>query len=246
MSQLDLALAADVSARHVSFLETGRAHPSREMALRLAATLDVPLRGQNEILRSAGFDAEFDEPESGALPELIQRTLEQMKAQQEPFPLLILSRTYDLLDLNRGALALIARLIPSVSLDPPPNLIEAIFDPALLRPHLVDFERTARFALGRLHREALGEASDGSLNALLDRLLARPDVPAEWREPDLAEPAQPAFVLRVTVDGEVWSFLTTVTAFSAPQNVSVQELRIEAYYPLDDLTRAGCQRAARS
>ncbi|MFN7954221.1 MAG: helix-turn-helix transcriptional regulator [bacterium] len=244
LSQLDLALAAEVSARHVSFLETGRAKPSRDMALRLGATLDVPLRDQNALLRAAGFDAEFGDADRGALPDLIRATLEQMKAKHEPFPLAIMSRTYDLIDANAGAFALLAHILPAPPDPATFNLLDAMFDPAQLKPFILNWDQTARLTLDRLHREALGELDDGSVSALLGRLLALPDIPKEWRQPDLSEPAQPCFTLRLAAGDEVLSFLTTLTAFSAPQNVLVQELRIEAYYPLDEVTRAACERFA--
>lgn len=244
LSQLDLALAADVSARHVSFLETARAKPSREMVLRLGATLDVPLRDQNALLRAAGFEGEFGEPDGEALPALIQQTLEEMKRQQEPYPLIVMGRTYDLLDANMGAFALLTRLLPELPDPATFNLLEAMLDPALLKPRILDWERTCKLVLDRLHREALGELDDGSLSAMLDRLLSRPGIPSEWRQPDLSEPTQPCFTVRLDAGGEVLSFLTTLTAFSAPQNVRVQELRIESYYPLDEATRAACQRFA--
>src|SRR5256885_14821509 len=112
LSQLDLALAADVSPRHVSFLETGRAQPSREMLLRLATTLTVPLRDQNAMLRAAGFAEEFAEPsvESG-LPRGVAMAIERMLAQHEPFPLTVLDRHYRLLRANAGAMRLFTRFV---------------------------------------------------------------------------------------------------------------------------------------
>src|SRR5688500_16409012 len=110
LSQLDLALAADVSARHVSFLENGRAQPSREMVLRLASTLDVPLREQNSMLVGAGFGAEFPEPslESGLSP-AIEAALARMLKQQEPFPLVVMDRCYNALRTNLAATRVLSR-----------------------------------------------------------------------------------------------------------------------------------------
>ena len=108
LSQLDLALAADVSARHVSFLETGRSRPSTEMVLRLAAALDVPLRQVNTMLRAAGHDPVYDEADD-ALPASVTEAVALLKEHHEPFPLLVLDRTYHVLDLNRGALVILGR-----------------------------------------------------------------------------------------------------------------------------------------
>src|SRR5579859_3587977 len=103
LSQLDLALAADVSPRHVSFLETGRAQPSREMVLRLGATLNVPLREQNGMLRAAGFGEEFPEPDLAVLPPGVALAIERMMQTHEPYPMTVLDRRYQLLRANQGA-----------------------------------------------------------------------------------------------------------------------------------------------
>src|SRR5437899_2869377 len=108
LSQLDLAVAGDVSSRHVSFLETGRAQPSREMVLRLGATLNVPLRDQNDMLRAAGFDEAFTEPPlDGGLSPGIARAIDRMLAQHEPYPMTVLDRRYNVLRTNEGATRLL-------------------------------------------------------------------------------------------------------------------------------------------
>jgi transcriptional regulator with XRE-family HTH domain len=162
LSQLDLALAADVSARHVSFLETGRAQPSREMALRLATTLSVPLREQNDLLRAAGFPDAFAEPGlEGGLPPGVAQAIDRMLAKQEPFPLTVLDRHYNVLRTNEGAARLLARFIADPSaLGAPPNAFAALFDPRLGRPFVVDWERVAHALVSRLHLETLARPAD--------------------------------------------------------------------------------------
>jgi transcriptional regulator with XRE-family HTH domain len=242
-SQLDLALAADVSSRHISFLETGRARPSREMVLRLAAALNLRLRDQNALLHAAGFPAQFAQPSfPGELPIEIARALEQMLAQHEPFPMLVLSSCYDVLRANAGASRLLSLIIAEPSAQSqPPNALRTLFDPRLARPSVVDWEHTARALLSRLHREALARPSDNELAALRDRLLEYPSVPESFRQPDFSTQSPPTFTLRLRVPelGEL-AFLSTLTVFNAPQNVTLEEIRIEAYFPGDEHTRARC------
>jgi transcriptional regulator with XRE-family HTH domain len=244
MSQLDLALAADVSARHVSFLETGRAQPSREMILRLASALSVPLRDQNALLHAAGFPDAFPEPpvEDG-LSGAIGAVLERMLAQQEPYPMVVVNRRYDILRANRAAGALLGRLVREPgALDGPPNAFRLVFDPRLARPFVVEWERLARSLLARLHREVLERPGDAELAGLLRSLFEYPGVPDAWRQPDLSSPSEPCLTIRLRRDGLELAFLATVTVFSAPQNLTLDELRIESWFPLDDATRRACER----
>ncbi len=242
LSQLDLALAADVSPRHVSFLETGRAQPSRDMVLRLGATLSVPLRDQNAMLRASGFTEEFPEPSFAAgLPAGVTQAIERMLRQHEPYPMTVLDRRYQLLRANDGATRVFSRLLADPSaLASPPNVFVMLFDPRLVRPFVVDWEATARGLLSRLHREALAGDSDGELGALLRTLLAFPGVPESWRQPDFSLPSEPTLTLRLQRDRLKLSFLTTLTVFNAPQNVTLEELRLESYFPLDDETARSC------
>ncbi len=243
MSQLDLALAADVSSRHVSFLETGRAQPSREMVLQLGATLNVPLRDQNALLRAAGFEQAFDEPdvhEQLSVP--VAQALGRMLQQQEPFPMIAMDRHYDVVRTNRGADVLFAAMVAEPSaLVEPINGFRAVFDPLLARPFIVDWQQLARQMLSRLYREALARPSDEGLAALVEQLLAYPDVPPSWRQPDFSVPSEATAVVRLRRGELSLAFLTTVTTFNAPQNVTLEELRIESYFPLDAETEQACQ-----
>ncbi len=245
MSQLDLAIAAAVSSRHVSFLETGRAQPSRDMVLRLGATLDVPLREQDEMLRAAGFAGEFSEPsEVGTLPPGVAIAIDRMLAQHEPFPMMLLDRRYDVTRTNRGAERLFAGLVADpAALGPVVNVFAMLFDPRLVRPYVVEWEGVAHALTARLHREALARP-DPALVALLRSLFDYPGVPESWRQPDFARPSDPTLTVRFERDGMRLSFLTTMTTFSAPQNVLLEELRAESYFPIDDETARACERMA--
>jgi transcriptional regulator with XRE-family HTH domain len=246
LSQLDLALAADVSSRHVSFLETGRAKPSREMVLRLGTTLGVPLRDQNVMLGAAGFRPEFDQPEGApGLPSAVEQAIGRMMRQQEPFPLVVMDRGYDVVRSNEGATRLLASMVADpAALAPPVNAFRIVFDPRLCRPFIVDWERTARALVSRLHREALERPTDEGLAALVRSLFDYPGVPRTFRQPDFSSPSEPTLTVRLRRDGLELAFLTTLTVFNAPQSVALEDLRIESYFPLDDATERACRQMA--
>lgn len=241
MSQLDLAHSAEVSSRHLSFLETGRSHPSIEMVLLLAETLDVPLRDRNELLRAAGFDGRYAEPTiEDALDGVLGTALSTMLEHHEPFPLVVVDRLYRIVRTNRAAFRLFA--LGGFRLDGSElNLLDAMFDPAA-RERIVNWSDAASTALRRLQREVFHRPQDAELQSLLDRLITTPGVPEAWRQPDLDTPDEPMLALDLELGGETLSFLTTITAFNAPRNVTLDELRIESWFPLDDATGAACHR----
>jgi transcriptional regulator with XRE-family HTH domain len=242
MSQLDLAIAAGISSRHVSFLETRRAQPSRDMVLRLGAVLGVSLRDQNAMLDAAGFEAEFDEPsfDAGLSPEVAQ-AITRMLAQQEPFPLVIVDRCYDVVKMNRAAMRIANRFIaePEAIVEPM-NVIRMLFDPRLSRRFVLDWERVARLMLSRVHREVLARPGDDLLAIFLRDLERYPEVPASWFQPDFAIPCEPGLVVRSKRDDLEVGFLIATTTFNAPQNVTLDEIRIDSYFPLDERTAETC------
>lgn len=246
LSQLDLALHADVSARHVSFLETGRSKPSEDMILRLADTLSVPLRDQNALLKAAGFEPSWEEPSlEDGFGAPVERALERMLAKQEPYPMLILDRRFDVLRANGAAERLFSRFVADpAALAPPLNAYRLVFDPAAARPFVVEWERVARTLLAHLQRSALTTPRDETLRELLDELLAFPNVPASWRGPDFSLPLDSTFSFRLERGELRVGFLTTLTVFSAPLNVTLEELRLESYFPLDEETERVCQALA--
>ena len=233
MSQLDLASAAGVSARHISFMETGRAQPSREMALRLGASLGLGLKEQNELLTAAGFEPAYPAAEAGAFEPAIERALERMMTQQEPYPLLVM---------DRAATTILARFVadPSV-LGPRLNLLEGVFDPRKFRPAIEDWETLARHVLTRAQRDALAHPEDDELRALVHTLCSFPDVPEDWLVPDLGLPMTPVLPVTLTSDVGALSFVTTLTIFNAPQDVTLESLRIESYFPMDEETERLCR-----
>jgi hypothetical protein len=121
-------------------------------------------------------------------------------------------------------------------------MLHVLFDPRLARGAVIGWERTARTLVSRIHRESLARPGDAELAALVRSLFELPDVPPGFRQPDLSAPSEPTVVLRLRVEGLELAFLSTITAFSAPQNVTLDELRIESYFPLDDATARACER----
>ncbi len=249
LSQLDLALSADVSSRHVSFLETGRSTPSEAMIVRLACALDVPLRHVNAMLRAAGFPSRYPEPsEHAPLPDEITRALTLMKAHHEPFPLVVVNRHYDIIDHNKGALSLFGALLDPSYLTQPGalNLARMTFDPQGAAPALCNFDEVGRLLLWRIQRELFAAPDDDTLRALLDAILAMPTVSPDWREADLTSPSSPVLIVALRYGEHTLRFLTLVTALQAPQSVVADELRVETWLPYDDATDALWRATARA
>ncbi len=245
LSQLSLALEAGVSARHVSFLESGRSQPREEMVLRLCGVLDVPLRDQNHALRAAGFAPRYPEPTLDAVPREVRAALDQMMAQHEPFPMTVLALDGVIVRHNRAAMAVFgAFLAEPTALPAALDMVTLLFDPRLMRPFVLEWEALARTMVSRMHRESLQRGGDVRLAAALERALAVPGVPRAWRLPDLSTDAPPTLTVRMAREDLRVGFLVAVTTFSAPQQVTLDELRIESCFPLDEETRRTCARLA--
>ncbi len=239
LSQLDLSLLADVSSRHLSFLETGRSQPSESMVLRLASALDVPLRQVNALLRSAGFEPRY--PDTDQLPAPVQRTVELMKAHHEPFPLVVMDRSYEVLDLNHGAVHVLGAALPELGAgDVPLNLARVTVDRELGGRVLENHQAVARELMWRVQRELLLDPGHAGLQSLADDLLAAPDLPHDWRDPDLSTPSAAALDLRLRVGGAIRSFAVVLSALLVPLEVAVDELRVELWFPSDDATARWC------
>jgi len=244
LSQLELALSADASARHISFLETGRARPSAEMVLRLLSVMNVPLQDQNQALLASGFEPRFPTPHVEALDPEIEQVLTQMMAQHEPFPLVVLLLDGTILRQNQGATRLFSSFVASpAAITEPANLFSFLFDPQLMRPFVVGWEAFARSIASRVHREHL-HRGDARLDEVLERIFAQPGVPGEWRQADFSRDVPATLRLRLQRDALQVEFLVTVTTFSTPQQVTLDELRIESCFPADAATRETCLRLA--
>lgn len=242
MSQLDLSLAADVSARHISFLETARSRPSVEMVLTLAESLDVPLRNRNEMLRAAGFAAVFAEPSVEALlAGQLGPTIDTMLAHHDPLPMIVVDRLYRVVRTNRAATGLLAAVGCSPD-DADVNLLRLMFSPTV-RSLVTNFAEVSIDVVRRLNREVLHHPLDEELSELLGELLADPEVAADWRHTEPGVSDEPLMPVDLLLGDARLSFLTTVTTFNAAHSVTLDELRIESWYPRNDETAAFCAAA---
>lgn len=244
VSQLDLSLNANISARHLSYVESGRARPSREMVLRLADALQVPLRERNTLLLSAGYAPLYRETDLST-PEMVEarRAVEFILAQQEPYPAIVLDRRWNVLLTNLAARRFLARF-PECAPPGPANGPRLMFHPQGLRPFVENWEDVAVRMIQRLHREAAANPSDAAARELLDELLGYPDVPSRWRMPDMDGMPDPLWPICYRRGEQTFRFFSTITTFGTPQDVTLQELRIECFFPADEATRTALTIAA--
>jgi transcriptional regulator with XRE-family HTH domain len=239
MSQLDLAGEAGISARHLSFVETGRAQPSREMVLLLSRALDVPLRDRNDLLTAAGYAAMYRETGFDA-PAMAQarRALDFMLRQQEPYPALVLDRHWNVLQVNEGSAKFQAWFLDekAAALPGPPNAMRLMFHPEALRPHIVNWEATAASMIQWLHRDVVSGFGGAAARALLEELLAYPGVPRQWRTLDVEASTAPFLPIEFEKDDLTLRYFTTLTSLGTPHDITLQELRIESFFPADEAT----------
>jgi transcriptional regulator with XRE-family HTH domain len=242
-SQLDLAMSSQVSQRHISFLESGRAKPSQEMVLQLATVLEIPLRQQNLLLSAAGFAPIHTETDLSA-PEMtsVRKAIDLILRQHEPYPAFAVDRYWNLLLANQGATRLLDAFIAPDKLhrlfylDGKINLMRVFFHPLGLRPSIVNWESCANHLLQRLHRETLIERDSDLSTMLLKELMSYPDVDRIWRT-DLRT-TQHALLLAIQFQREdlELQFFSTIATLGTPYDITLQELRIECLFPADEAT----------
>lgn len=237
LSQLDLAVEADVSQRHLSFLETGKSKPSREMVVHLAVTLDVPLRERNRLLVAAGFapsypERRLDEPAM----DQVRRVLEALLAAHQPFPAFVVDRRWDLVLANEVGSVLTGMVAGDPALGG--NLMRLSLHPDGIRPMVTNWEAAATVLLHRLEREVADRPSDDVLAGLLAEVRGYPGVDRLPDRPSLPDGSE----LLVPVDlrtplGDL-SFFTTITTIGAPFDLTLEELRLETLLPANPETEA--------
>ena len=233
LSQLDLAGDAEVSARHLSFFETGRAAPSREMVLKLAERLEVPLRERNVLLVAAGFAPAFpqrslDDPALKSARAAIDLVLKA----HEPNPALAYDRHWNLVSANRMVAPLLKDVPPRL-LGQPVNILRLAFHPEALAPRTVNLAEWSSHLLERLHRQCEATA-DPELLKLYDELKS-------YRIPARSAPLPAdsvAIPFRMRFGDEVLSFMSTTMIFGTPVDITLSELALETFFPADDLTAA--------
>ncbi len=232
LSQLALASRADVSTRHLSYVETGRSRPTSTMILRLCRHLDVPLREQNRLLLAGGYAPVHPEHRLADPPMAVANAaLEAILEAHLPYPALVVDRHWELVAANDAAFALLDGVDPDL-LEPPVNVIRLSVHPRGLAPRIVNLQQWRAELVARLRREHQATA-DPALAALADEVA---DGTADGGGVE-AGPAALVVPLQLRVGDAVLSFLSTTTVFGTPREVTLSELAIEAFYPADDATR---------
>ncbi len=236
LSQLDLAGRTEISQRHLSFMELGRASPSRDMVMRLAVALDVPLRQHNALLIAAGFAPVWRQTDLAA-PELgqIRRALDYMLAQQEPFPAVAVDRHWNLLRSNSGAVRLVEFLVGPLAPDTPINLADALVSPGVLRPYLLNWADVVGYFVRSVEADA---AADGTPEtaALHERLLAYEGVRAALNAAPTELAITPVLPMHFRKGNISLRLFTTIATLGTPQDITLQELRVECFFPMDEET----------
>jgi len=243
LSQLELALEADVSTRHLSCLETGRAAPSREMILRLANRLDVPLRERNRLLTAAGFAPMYPaRPLADPALAAARQVVELVLRGHEPCPALAVDRHWNVVMQNRAVPLLLDGVAPDL-LEGPVNALRLSLHPRGIAPRIVNFAAWRTHVLARLHQQILA-SDDDTLRALAEELAAYP-APGDAAHGSTLSSGEPALVVPLVVDSALGrlSFISTTTVFGTPVDVTLAELALESFFPADAATTAALRAA---
>lgn len=242
LSQLELALMSQVSQRHISFLESGRAKPSQEMVLQLANVLEVPLRQQNLMLSAAGFAPIHAETDLSA-PEMasICKALSFMLHQQEPYPALVIDRYWNMLLTNEGATRLLSifidmdRLQKLFCIDGKINLARIVLDPQGLKSFITNWEEVTKHILQRIYREANASMNEQS-TLLFEELVNYPDVAEIWQHSHRTTQNDLILITQFKHNDLNLRFFSTIATLGTPYDITLQEIRIESLFPADEAT----------
>lgn len=243
LSQLALSLTSQVSQRHISFLESGRAQPSREMVLQLAKVLEIPLRHQNLMLSAAGFAPIHTETDLSA-PEMasIRQAIDFMLRQHEPYPAIVIDRYWNLLLANPGANRLLHTFIDPDQLqtrfciDGKINLMRVMFDPQGLRPFVGNWVELAGHLLQRVHHEANSSIDSEQSAVLFDELIHYPGVADLWNTSSHLANHSLLLTTHLQRNDLDWRFFSTIATLGTPYDITLQEIRIECLFPADEVT----------
>ncbi|WP_394781360.1 helix-turn-helix domain-containing protein [Undibacterium sp.] len=243
-SQLRLSVESAISQRHISFLESGRSQPSRELILKLGTVLDIPLRQRNVMLLAAGFAAAYQERKLSD-PELqaVKQALDFMLAQQAPYPALVVDRLWNLVMTNGPAAMMMKWLLDMSDAQPLPregvNVLKLMLDPTGVRKYLVNWQEVCADLLHWIQREAMGDGPGSEATHLLQELTALPGIKAATampQTPNLDLRALPFLPLTLRKDGVELKLFTSITTLGTPHDVTVHELRVESFFPADAAT----------
>ncbi|HYO69930.1 MAG TPA: helix-turn-helix transcriptional regulator [Archangium sp.] len=243
MTQEKLALDAEVSTRHISYIETGRAQPSREMVLLLCSVLEVPLRERNVLLVSAGFAPIYGETDYAA-PEMapVRQAIDILLERHEPYGAIVVDSAWNVRRANRGAKRLFSTFVPTQqSRLLVNNMLRLLLDPEGLREGLDNWEEVALAALERTHREAIAEGPQGPAARILSEVLALPGVPRHFHQPRIGTPLSLVVPLHLRRGALSVRLFTMITTLGTPADVTAQELRVETWFPADEASAEWCR-----
>jgi transcriptional regulator with XRE-family HTH domain len=244
LSQLALATEAGISARHLSFLETGRAQPSRAMVELLAGMLDVPLNERNGLLLAAGYAPTYERRSLGA-PDLLpfQRALDFILKQQEPYPAIVVDGAWNIVKRNRAAERIFGLFVDDPRYPRIANTIRTMFHPGGLRQYVVNWEELAVRMLYKVHRDAATGVNAEAVR-MREEVMAYPGVAPLWKVVDVDTPA-PAMMSMKLQKGE-WSlaFFSTISTLGMPCDLALQDLKVECFFPADLATDEAAHRIA--
>lgn len=242
-SQLRLSADSRISQRHISFLESGRAQPSRALILTLCTVLDIPLRQRNVMLLAAGFAPAYQERKLSD-PELaaVKQALDFMLAQQAPFPALVVDRLWNLQMVNGPAALLMRWLLGVPDGQPLPmegvNVLKLMLDASGLRPFIANWQEVSADLLQWIQREAMSDGPGSESKALLGELVALAGLDAELPAPNLESRSLPFLTMMIRKDDVALNLFTSITTMGTPHDVTLHELRIEHFFPADATTEA--------
>jgi transcriptional regulator with XRE-family HTH domain len=240
-SQLRLSADSGISQRHVSFLESGRSQPSREMVLKLGIVLDIPLRERNVMLLAAGYAPAYRE-RSLSDPELasVKQALDFMLAQQAPYPALVVDRLWNLVMANGPAATMMRWLLGMPDDVPLPregvNVLKLMLDPDGVRQHLQNWQDVCADLLHWIQREAMSDGPGSEAAGLLAELAALPGISTATHVANLDARALPFLPMQIRKDGVALNLFTSIATMGTPHDVTVHELRIESFFPADEDT----------
>jgi transcriptional regulator with XRE-family HTH domain len=238
-SQFDLSLDTGGSQRHISFIESGRSVPSRQILMEIARALDIPLRERNTLLLAAGYAPIYSEGEWNSQEmKSVTGVLERILRQHEPFPAVVMDRYWNVLMANESTPRFFNSFTEMAVKKSPRNILHLMFDPERMRPFIANWESVARGLFERVYRESVGRVVDGKTKELIAALLAYPDVKADWKSSKVVNLAatMPMIPIGFVRGKKVLNYFSMITTVGTPQTVAAQELRIECMFPVDDET----------
>jgi transcriptional regulator with XRE-family HTH domain len=238
-SQLDVALRAGISQRHLSFIESGRSVPSRETLLLLAGALDIPLRDRNPLLLAAGYAPMFSETAWDSKEmQAVTKALSRMLRQHEPYPAIVMDRYWNVLMTNDAAPRFFGHFVDLGALEQPRNVLRMMFDPRGMRPFIANWDTIAPSLLERAYRESVGPIVDEKTKTMIAELRAYSEVSTPPPEERHASAPWPVIPLSISSEAGVLNYFSLVTTVGTPNAIAAQELRLECMFPADEETEA--------